>query len=198
MNNLTRSLSAAAVLLLAGLTLAPSANAVQAIEVSPTSCGSSGDAWVYVCNYMHSHAQAVTLYRPVKPTPTTPVCPVNDVCVNVPQPLRAVEPYTTYVYYNHPHPQVRPNTGQIIEDVCDILDPTCDSIATTSLSADLTLVGWTDENADGVADQAVVRTLTGELVALDYASADMAVVEDVLALAQPVEATPAVFGGLVL
>ena len=171
MNNRTIVLLAA----FAALTVAPAAQA-EGVAVSPD-CDAPRppDYWVYACAEPEYHPLYVYAYGVDLTPPTERICPALGVCVDVPKPFYIL--YTAvYVvpYYTVRHDE-EVDVGQIVEDVCNVLDPVCTYVgpfqtAQADLPHGLVYEATADLSGDLVDDHALFSLPSGEHVVLPLAA----------------------------
>lgn len=111
MRTLTAMLTTLTILL---MSLVPAASA----NIAPP-CPPEPGAWVTICSY--SLTRTVTLYNVHEPTEHQTICITQNICEDVPRPLSMLTPYQETVTV--PYFLVGVNAGQILSDVCGIIDP---------------------------------------------------------------------------
>lgn len=173
---------ALAALALAGLSLAPAA---QAITIVPVTGGANlcptydPAAWVNYCVTLAPVSTTVHAYT-VDTTPDyTTVCPLPGTCVNVPVILTLVDPWDYNVNYYRATYSVSPNAGQVYEDVCDVIGIYCavlqnllQALAPSTASSSpamphgLEFQGLGDVGSDGTLDVAFFQAPGGQTVVL--------------------------------
>jgi hypothetical protein len=188
MTTLNRTASLAALVLLSSLALVPSGQAAADLDLptvgevlpameSPVNqlslCDYNPDAWANACLTWQTRVQTVRAYT-VDTTPDyTIVCPFGDTCVRVPVVLSVLDAYTYYVYYDYPYLSYNVNSGQVVEDVCDIIGTTCytvvNMIGTSTTAHGLEFSSWADADGDGSTDAGLFTMQDGTLIALPLA-----------------------------
>lgn len=189
MTILNRTATLAAIALLSSLAIAPSGqaaasnldllsigDAIPAMESPVTQlslCEYNPDAWANACLTWQTRVQTVRAYM-VDTTPDyTTVCPVGNTCVRVPVVLSVLDAHTYYVYYDYPYVTYNVNSGQIVEDVCDIIGTTCymaaDLIGVSTTAHGLEFYSWADADGDNVTDAGLFSMQDGTLIALPLA-----------------------------
>jgi hypothetical protein len=172
MNTIRTTTLGLAALLLSGLAATPASQAALTGEIQ--ACTSNPDAWVNACVTLVPHTTAVTAYT-VDPSPeSTRVCPVNNVCANVPVVLSLLAPTSLSVTYYTASPSVGVNPSQLVGDACNVIGIVCDLLLqrndeSAGLPHGLTFSGLGDVDADGVIDLVFFGTPEGATVVLPVA-----------------------------
>ncbi len=131
--NLTMGLSA---LLLTGLAVASPAQAADSdLDVpelvdtvaKPVCPPYNPEAWFNCSVTVSPFTRSVRAYNVDATPPTTPVCPIGTICVQVPvvYPNGVVYDYTYYVTLYNPDVWFEANPDKVFEDACAILGPVC-------------------------------------------------------------------------
>jgi hypothetical protein len=174
MNTIRTATLGLAALLLSGLAAAPSAQA-EAREIR--ACTPNPEAWVNACISLTPVYGTVTAYT-VDPSPeSTRVCPVNDVCANVPVVLSLLAPTTVAVTTYMVDPTFSANADQVVQDACDVIGVVCAVLPalfqpaqeSAALPHGLTFSGLGDVDADGVIDLVFFGTPEGDTIVLPVA-----------------------------
>lgn len=112
------------------------------------------NAWVGACVSLVSYSRTVNAYTLDTTPATTTVCPVNNVCVDVPVILDLLDPQSYTVYYYIPDATVTVSPNNVIDDLCDVIGIYCPIIVLQKL---------VDVTGDGIIDGTLYENAEGDL-----------------------------------